>query len=489
MEADPVFKITLDPALSASAVSGRLILLAHPHQEPLKVGGLEAYTEVRPAATEVTSLAPGASLDVHADATLGYPTPFSKLPAGSWHFQALLDVDHSYAYSGPGEDDLISGDTLAEAFDPSASPTVELRLTSRLPASFKIEETGRVRLFTHESRRLSDFWHRPISMRAVIVLPKDRAKDERFPVAYIIHGWGGDSVRSFRRAQGLAEAMDRGLVPRMILALPDASFFSGHHVFADSENNGPWGRALITELIPALEKALPTVGGPEGRFLTGHSSGGWSALWLMITYPDMFGGAWCGAPDPVDFRSFLGVDLTKNPPENLYHDSAGKPRNLVRLRGRDLATFENFVRAEEVAGPVGGQFASFEWVFSPRGADGKPRKLFDRDSGAVDAEVAGAWEEYDIHKRLARNWDTLAPKLTGKIHLIVGEDDTFHLEAATKLLFAFFQERDREKPFDVRMELHMDRDHESLYEGGLLDRMLWEMARSWRLAQTTEPSR
>jgi hypothetical protein len=177
-EADPVFKITLDKALATAPVSGRLILLAHAREEPLKVAGFKALTEVMQAGTEVTALGPGASLDVHAEKTLGYPTPFAKLPAGSWHFQALLDLDHSYAYSGPGEGDLTSGDVFVEAFDASASPRVELRLSAALPPRIKIEETERVRLFTLESRLLSDFWHRPIVMRAAFVLPKDPAKDE-----------------------------------------------------------------------------------------------------------------------------------------------------------------------------------------------------------------------------------------------------------------------------------------------------------------------
>jgi hypothetical protein len=104
--------------------------------------------------------------------------------------------------------------------------------------------------------------------------------------------------------------------------------------------------------------------------------------------------------------------------------------------------------------------------------------------------VARAWERYDIRKQLARDWEALAPKLNGKIRLIVGEDDTFHLEEPTRLLFAFFKERDREQPFDVRMELHANRDHMNLYDGGLLDRILREMDRAWRSApKAKEPAR
>ncbi len=38
---------------------------------------------------------------------------------------------------------------------------------------------------------------------------------------------------------------------------------------------------------------------------SGHSSGGWSSLWLQIEHPEVFGGVWSLAPDPVDFRDFV----------------------------------------------------------------------------------------------------------------------------------------------------------------------------------------
>ena len=59
----------------------------------------------------------------------------------------------------------------------------------------------------------------------------------------------------------------------MIYVFLNARCALGHHEFADSVNNGPWGEALTTEFIPALEKEFGAFGAPRGRFLTGHSSG------------------------------------------------------------------------------------------------------------------------------------------------------------------------------------------------------------------------
>ena len=212
----------------------------------------------------------------------------------------------------------------------------------------------------------------------------------------------------------------------------DPLCFGGHHVFADSANNGPCGRALVLELIPHLEATFRLVPAPTARFVSGVSSGGWSSLWLQVTWPDVFGGVWALAPDPVDFRDFQQIDLYA-PGANVYVDAAGARRPIAR-RGDDVMLwFPDFAAMEVVMGE-GGQLRSFEWVFSPRGDDGLPRPLYDRATGAVDPAVAEAWRAYDIREVIERSWETLAPKLAGKIHVVTGELDTFYLDGATRLL-------------------------------------------------------
>ena len=95
--------------------------------------------------------------------------------------------------------------------------------------------------------------------------------------------------------------------------------------------------------------------------------------------------------------------------------------------------YDRFSKMDDVIG-WGGQLGSFEAVFSPLDRDGRPRKLWDRSTGAIDPEVAKAWESYDIRLVLERNWPTLGPKLKGKLHVITGGLDTFYLEGAVELL-------------------------------------------------------
>ena len=97
---------------------------------------------------------------------------------------------------------------------------------------------------------LSAFWGRPIKMQASVVLPPsyDKSKLQKYPTVYSIHGYGGDHLKfcaACRRCKKMAE----GKRPEMIYVYLNANNSLGHHVFADSVNNGPWGTALARNLF------------------------------------------------------------------------------------------------------------------------------------------------------------------------------------------------------------------------------------------------
>jgi hypothetical protein len=190
---------------------------------------------------------------------------------------------------------------------------------------------------------------------------------------------------------------------------------------------------------------------------------------LQVTYPDHFNGVWSTSPDPIDFRDFQCIDLTK-PDANMFLDAGGEKRPIARMRGKPALFYRAFSDMEEVMGH-GGQLASFEAVFSARGPDGRPRKLWDRTTGAIDAEVAKSWERYDIRLVLESNWNALAPKLAGKLHVWTGGDDTFYLEGAVRLLKKSLARLGS----DAVVEIHAGRDH-GLRGKPILDRIAREMA-------------
>jgi hypothetical protein len=315
---------------------------------------------------------------------------------------------------------------------------------------------------------LSEFHNRDVDMHASVMLPASyyEQPDRRYPVIYEIPGFGGThAVR--KRGEPVKEDNKDGV--EFIRVNLDPSCPLGHHVFADSANNGPVGEALIRELIPALDKQYRTIAEPSARFLTGHSSGGWSSLWLQVAYPDFFGGTWSTAPDPVDFRDFQRINLY-NPGENMYQDGQGKPRPLARVAGNVLLWYRDFDHMETVLGP-GGQLHSFEAAFSPRGKDGKPGLIWNRDTGEIDTAAAKSWEKYDIRLILERNWKTLCPTLTGKLHVFMGDEDTFYLDGATILV----KESLDKLLAGAVVEIHAGKDHGSLMTTQLRNRIREEM--------------
>jgi pimeloyl-ACP methyl ester carboxylesterase len=285
------------------------------------------------------------------------------------------------------------------------------------------------------SALLAQFLGSPVMMHADVLVPNtyDRDTSRRYPVIYVIHAFGGTyRVNATQELQWQRAVSTTG--QEFIVVFLDATCATGEHEFADSANNGPWGTAFTTEFIPAIDARFRTIANPANRFLYGHSSGGWAALWLQVTYPALFAGAWAVSPDPVDFTDFTGPDLTQDPPQNFYHDDNGNEYGFVRVNGHDTTTLRKYVQNGDRSGQVN-QFESFDAVFSPRGAGGKPEQLFDHNTGAINASVAAYWEtHYDIARILRDRWSHLGPELNGKIHIVVGTADTFHLDGAVRRL-------------------------------------------------------
>jgi hypothetical protein len=468
------FRVKLAPELGNAAQSGRLLIFLSSSNKPereLHPGfGADAHS-VWITAREVTGLEPGASVEVYGN-ELAYPAPLAQAPPGSYQAMALLDVNHHYAYNQDTTGDPRSDVVLLKQLDPAHAGVIELTLTEQTQETpVKVQPPNELLDFV--SPALTAFWGRPIHMRGVIVVPPNyESSTKRYPTVYWTHGFGGDlRIIAEWVAPHYAKAMASGDLPPMIYVLLDESCPGGTHEFADSVNNGPWGKALTRELIPYLEEKYRMQARPSGRLLTGHSSGGWAALWLQVTYPKIFGGSWPTSPDPSDFRSFTGPNLRAGPPANIYHDAAGKPWPLVRMGGKEVMTIEDYMSQERVLGDYGGQFNSFNWVFSPRGKDGRPEPLFDVQTGVVNLQVEKAWEKYDIAEVLRRNAGRLRPLLQNKIHLTVGTADTFHLDGPAHLL----EETMKKLGIKATFTFLPGKTHFDLYNDGLMKQIGGEM--------------
>ncbi|MBX7167029.1 MAG: hypothetical protein K1X74_11930 [Pirellulales bacterium] len=412
----------------------------------------------------------------------GYPATLDQLPSGTYFAQAVLHTSFDSPFPGRGAGNLYS-QPREFRFDAASEECLVLELSETVaeepfPASDRLEE------IVLPSELLSRFAGRTVVQRAAIALPESYADspERRYGVIYEIPGFGGSHRTATRYLATPAtshDATEPGDSPRpaeFIRVLLAGQCAWGHHVYADSATNGPRATALVEELIPYIDAHYRTIAEPTARFLTGHSSGGWASLWLQVRYPGTFGGVWSTAPDPVDFRDYQGVDLYATPPQSLYVDPSGMRRPIARRAGKPVLWYDDFARMDDVL-KRGGQLRSFEAVFSPRGPDGEPLRLWDRTTGRIDPAIATAWEAYDIRLVLERNWDTLGPLLAGKLHVIAAGLDTFYLDGAVRRLAESLDELGS----DAVIEVDEDKDHATLLNPALRARILTEITETFHV--------
>ncbi len=465
----PKVEITFSKSLSEKPFTGRVLVIATKQAIKGAPPRQSWFTPYPFFAQDVKDWRPETPLVFTPN--VAFPQAWGTLPSEKVHLQAVLDRDLG------GRDSLTSpgnGYSKSVLLDPAMPPTEPIRFViDTATTERKFEEKERVKLLEIDSKLLSDFHGRPMRMRAGVVLPKSFANEpeRKYPVVYEITGFGGDHFAAFgaetRKATDVADE-------EMIHVVLGADCRLGHHVFADSANNGPVGKALVEEFIPRLEKQFRGIAAPSARFVTGHSSGGWSSLWLQVAYPETFGGVWSTAPDPVDFRDFQQIDLYQ-PKANMFFDAKGEKRPIARRGGKAVLFYQPFSDMEVVMGR-GGQLFSFEAVFSPKGSNGRPMPLWNRATGDVDPKIAETWQHYDIRMILEKNWPALAPKLAGKLHVYMGSDDTFYLEGATRRL----QESLKKLGSDAVVEIVPGKDHGNLIDAPLRQRMNREMAAAFR---------
>ena len=460
------FEITCAPAVRSAPIKGRVyVMLATDPAAREPRFGPNWFLPEPFYAVDVENWKPGEPLRIDSSAD-GFPGPLDELASGRFAIQAVVRLNPDTHKIGDGEGNAY-GPVVSADLDPRQGGTVALAVDRIVPPrAFK--STERVKLVELDSPKLSAFYHRPIKHRAAVILPEEMPagdRQTRMPTVYIIPGFGGDHHMAALFADSPRLAFGKDLI-RVVLD-PDCG--TGHHVFADSATNGPRGAALVEELIPHIERTFPALADPRARLLNGHSSGGWSSLWLQVTYPKFFGGTWSTSPDPVDFRDFQRIDLYAAG-ENMFHDRDGKPRPIARRGSVPFLFYPRFSRMDDVVG-WGSQLGSFEAVFSPLDRGGRPRKLWDRATGAIDSSVAKAWEAYDIRLVLERNWPARGPALKAKLHIITGDMDTFYLEGAVKLL----KESLAKLGSDAVVEIIPDRDHSTLLNAELAQRLDREM--------------
>jgi len=310
-------------------------------------------------------------------------------------------------------------------------------------------DTEHVKHVKFESPLLSKFWGHPIFIGAAILLPKDyeQNKGVSYPVNYEQGHFSTATPGHFEEPgpTGSNNEFTRAWLsdkyPRMLsVTFQHPTPYYDDSYAIDSPNTGPYGQAITEELIPYIESHFRVIPKPYARLLSGGSTGGWEALALQIFYPDYFGGAYSYCPDPVDFHFFEMVNIYDWP--NAWYRKEGWVEVPIpgerNSDGLVLSTMKQQLSYERALGDHGRSGEDWdEWqaAYGPVGDDGYFKPLFDPRTGNIDKEVAAYWRDHtDLNHYLQTHWAQVGAKLAGKIHIWIGDMDSFYLNNAVHLL-------------------------------------------------------
>lgn len=484
------FRLSFAPETHAGPVTGRAFVFISRtnREEPRLQSGPDRSSEPF-FGTDIAGLTPGQVVSIDRT-SLGFPiASLSQLPAGDYYVQGLIlpytefhrkDGHTIWAHMDAGEGQRFNaspGSLVSEVqrmrIDPAKNEVVTIVLAKVLPPIAPAEDTPWVKHVHITSKLATAFWGHPMPLGAVVLLPRgyDADPSKRYPVVYTIGHYrdappfgftfaGCDKPESPEaRAARLArtkrepgcefqKAWTSGQVPEMIAVFIQHTtpFYDDSYVL-NSANNGPYGDAITTELIPELDRRFRTIAAPYARILTGGSTGGWDVLALQIHYPDVFGGAWGLYPDPLDFRNYQFGNIYAD--TNAYVNDDGSwirrdipssrtPQGLTELTVREENQAELVIASH---GRSGGQWDGWQATWAPVGADGYPKPLWDKRTGHVDHTVAEYMRAhgYDLRDYLERNWRTVGPKLVGKLHIAVGDMDNYFLNLGVYRMEAFLE--------------------------------------------------
>ena len=472
------FQISFPASAHAQPITGRALVIITSGDRPeprLQAGFWFQQTPIYGA--DIQQLQPGQAAVIDA-ATLGYPfKSLQELPPGEYYVQALINVytefhradGHTiWAHMDQWEGQQFNkspGNLYSEVqqvrLDPAAGYDIKLEASMVIPPVEVPPDTKYVKRVKFASKLVSQFWGHPMYIGATVLLPKgyDEHPNQRYPVVYIQDhfslrapfgfrddGGDSDSWPSRPEARRFSHAWLSDNFPRVILVTfqhPTPFFDDSYAV--NSANQGPYGDALMQELIPYLETNFRIVREPWARVLTGGSTGGWESLALQVLHPDFFGGTWTFFPDPIDFHHYQLVDIYQDdsafaapgieyiPPERPMMRSA---------EGQVLVTVRQMSLLEEVLGThgrSGQQYEEWEAAYGPVGSDGYPRPLWDKLTGKIDHDVANYMRDhgFDLTYDLEKNWSKIGPNLVGKLHLFCGDMDNYYLNLAVYRLEKF----------------------------------------------------
>jgi len=127
-----------------------------------------------------------------------------------------------------------------------------------------------------------------------VYLPPSYAaeKNRRYPVVYMLHGYGGRDDTFTARLAKLAESSDNlvaaGTLHEMIVVMPNAFSLHKGSMYSNSVTSGDWESYVAQDLPAYVDSHYRTIANRMSRGLGGHSMGGYGTIRIGMKRPDVF---------------------------------------------------------------------------------------------------------------------------------------------------------------------------------------------------------
>jgi S-formylglutathione hydrolase FrmB len=267
--------------------------------------------------------------------------------------------------------------------------------------------------------------------RLCVWLPPSYASGtRRYPVLYLLPGFGGDHATRLRGELGVhhvAAALAATEGRDTILVGIDSSTKLGSSYFEDSPTHGNW-EAFALRVVAEIDKRYRTLPTPPSRGLLGKSTGGFNAISLAIRHSDVFGVVAASAPDALVFDRWL-------------LDGASVDARWLKL-----------THIEHVAGGAG-QMSSYAADWTPEASVARGFSFpYDPETGAIDQARLERWLDHSPDRLLRRHPE--AKRLA--LFINVGRDDEFALHDPAAAFSALLTEANIPHTFMVSEGGHFE---------------------------------
>jgi putative tributyrin esterase len=132
-------------------------------------------------------------------------------------------------------------------------------------------------------------------MQYRVFLPTEIPPGRSLPVVYLLHG-GGGGFRDWSNYSDVSHFTGTGL----ILVMPEGN--SSYYVNSATRPEDRYENYIVTDLISDVESKFPAERDRSGRAIVGVSMGGFGAVKLALSHPDLFSFA-AGISPAIDVPS------------------------------------------------------------------------------------------------------------------------------------------------------------------------------------------